>query len=136
MEIPLSFCLCFFLCRRGNNQFDVHFRRIGPYFFLSKDGKDAVHEGRNGRKGLYFPPESASFSLINNMIKVLFFICTLIWRVNNNVSRQRKVQIGEIKVQLIFYKLQPFGFVRSSKIHLTVCVHQNSSLILRGDRYC
>ena len=62
MGIPLILCLCFyFLCRRGNNHFDVHFRRIGPYFFLSKDGKDAVREGRNGWKGVYFPPESASF---------------------------------------------------------------------------
>ena len=92
MEISLIFCLCFYLlCRRGYNHFDVHFRRIGPYFFLSKDGKDAVREGRNERKGVYFPPESASFPLINNMIKVLFPICTLIWRVNNYVSRQGKV---------------------------------------------
>ena len=79
MEIPSIFCLCFyFLCRRGNNHFDVHFRRIGPYFFLSKDGKDAVREGRNGRKGVYIPPESASLPLINNRFKVLFPICTLI----------------------------------------------------------
>ena len=62
MEIPLIFCLCFYLlCRRGNNHFDVLFRRIGPYFFLSKDWKDAVREGRNGRKGVYFSTESASF---------------------------------------------------------------------------
>ena len=91
MEISLIFCLCYYLlCRRGNNHFDVHFRRIGPYFFLSKDGKDAVREGRNGWKGVYFPPESASFSLINDMIKVLFLICTLIWRVNNYVFPPRK----------------------------------------------
>ena len=63
----------------------------GCTFFLSNDGKDAVGEGRNGRKGVYFPPDSASFPLINNMIKVLFPICTLIWRVNNYVSRQGKV---------------------------------------------
>ena len=50
------------------------------------------------------------FSLINNMIKVLFPICTLIWRVNNYVSRQGKVQIG-MKVQLLLYKLQPSGLV-------------------------
>ena len=31
------------------------------------------------------------FPLINNMIKVFFPICTLIWRVNNCVSRQGKV---------------------------------------------
>ena len=92
MEIPLMFFLCFYLlCRRGNNHFDVHFRRIGPYFFLSKDGTDAIREGRIGREGVYFQLESASFSLINNMIKVLFPICTLIWRVNNYVSRRGKV---------------------------------------------
>ena len=92
METPLIFCLCFhLLCRRGNNRFDVHFRRIGPYLFQSKDGKDAVREGGNGRKGVYFPPESAPFSLINNMIKVILPVCTLIWRVNNDVSRQGKV---------------------------------------------
>ena len=92
MEICLIICLCFYLlCRRGDNHFDVHFRRLGPYLFLSKDGKNAVREGRNGRKGVYFPPESATFALINNMIKVFFPICTLIWRVNNYVSRQGKV---------------------------------------------
>ena len=62
MDISSIFCLRFYsLCRRGNNHFDVHFRRIGPYVFLSKDGEDAVREGRNGRKGVYFLPESASF---------------------------------------------------------------------------
>ena len=92
MEISLIFCLCLsLLCRRENNHFDVHFRRIGPFFFPWKEGKDAVHEGGNGRKGVYFPPESASFPLINNMIKVLFPVCALIWRVNNYVSRQGKV---------------------------------------------
>ena len=92
MEVPLILCLCcYLLCLRGNNHFDVLFRRIGPYSFLSKDGKDAVREGKNGRKGVYFPPESASFPLIYNMIKVLFPIFTLIWRVNNYVSRQGKV---------------------------------------------
>ena len=86
----LLFMFLFIVSARSNH-FDVHFRRIGPYFFLSKDGKDPVREGRNGRRGLYFPPESASFPLINNMIKVLFPTCTLIWRVNNYVSRQGKV---------------------------------------------
>ena len=91
MEISFIICLCFYLlCRRGNNHFDVSFRHIGPYLFLSKYGKDAVREGRNGRKGVYFPPESAYFPLINIMIKVLFPICTLIWHVNIYVSRQGK----------------------------------------------
>ena len=92
MEIYLIFCLCFhLLCQRGNNHLDVRFQRIGPVLFPSKDGKDAVHEGKNGRQGVFFSPESASFPLINNMIKVLFPICTLMWRVNNYVSRQGKV---------------------------------------------
>ena len=64
MEMSFIFCLCFYLfCRRGNNHFDVHFRRIGPVLFPSKDGKDAVREGKIGRKGVYFPPEWAHFSL-------------------------------------------------------------------------
>ena len=62
MEITLIFCLCFYLlCRRGNNHFDVYFRRNGPYFFLSKDGIDAVREERNGRKGVYFPARVGIF---------------------------------------------------------------------------
>ena len=101
-EIFLIFCLSFYLlCRGGDHHFDVHFRRIGPYFFLSNDGKDAVREGRNGWKGVHFPPESASFPSIISMIKVLFYVCTLIWRVNNFVSRQGKVSREEMKVQLI-----------------------------------
>ena len=35
---------------------------LDPYIFLSKDGKYAVHERRNGWRGVYFPLESA-FSL-------------------------------------------------------------------------
>ena len=81
----------FLMCPRGSNHFDVHFRRIGPVIFPSKDGKDVVREGRNGRKGVYFPQDLASFSFVNNMIKVLFSICTLIWLVNIYVSRQGKV---------------------------------------------
>ena len=109
MEMTLIFCLCYYLlCRRGNNHFDVNFRRIGPYFFLSKDGKDAVREGRNGRKGVYFPPESASFSLINNMIKVLFPICTLIWRVNNYFFPPRKGINRRNESKMIIIKIAAF----------------------------
>ena len=61
-KMSFIFCLCYYLlCRRGNNHFDVDFRRIGPVRFPSTDGKDAVGEGRNGRRNVYFPPESASF---------------------------------------------------------------------------
>ena len=62
-KISLISCLGYYLsCRRGNNNFDVHFRRVRPVQFSSKDGKNAVCEGMNGRKGVRFPPESA-FSL-------------------------------------------------------------------------
>ena len=71
-------------------------------------------------EGCLFPARVGIFSLIYNMIKVLFPICTLIWRVNNYVSRQGKVQIGEMKVQLLLlFKLQPFGTVLFT-INLTV----------------
>ena len=42
--------------------------------------------------------QSRHSPFIDHMIKVLFLICTLIWRVNNYVSRQGEVQIGEMKV--------------------------------------
>ena len=68
MEISFIFCLffiqCYYLlCRRGNNHFDVRFRRIGPVLFSSKDGKDAAREDRNERRNVYFPPELAYFPL-------------------------------------------------------------------------
>ena len=50
-----------------------------------------------------FPARVGIFSFLkNNMIKVLFPLCTLIWRVNNYVSRQGKVKIGEMKVQYYY----------------------------------
>ena len=70
------------------------------------------------------------------MIKVLLPICTLIWRVNNYVSRQRKLKIGEIKVQLLLYKIETFCIVPFSFLnHLTVLFIKTFSLMLRGDRY-
>ena len=62
-------------------------------------------------EGCLFPARVGIFSLIYNMIKVLFPICTLIWRVNNYVSRQGKVKIGEMKVQLLLFKLSPYRTV-------------------------
>ena len=37
------------------------FDGLDPYLFLSKDGKDAVQERRNGQKSVYFLPESEFF---------------------------------------------------------------------------
>ena len=78
------------MCRRGNKHFDVHFRRIRLVLFPSKNGKNAACERRKGWKRFYFLPESAFFVFIANMMKVIFPICTLTWRVNNYVSRQGK----------------------------------------------
>ena len=92
MEMSLIFCLCFYLlCRRWNNHFDVHFRRIGPVPLLSKMGKTrSMKEDMDGK--VFISRQSRHpFPLINNIIKVLFPICTLIWRVNNYVSRKGKV---------------------------------------------
>ena len=60
-------------------------------FFCRKMGKTrSVKEEMHGR--VFISRQSRHlFPLINNMIKVLFPICTLIWRVNNYVSRQGKV---------------------------------------------
>ena len=55
--------------------------------FESKNEKNAAYEARNGWKGVYFPPESAFFVFMVYMIKTLFPICTLTWRVNNYVCR-------------------------------------------------
>ena len=89
MENLFDLCLCCFLLRRrGNKHFDVHFRRIGPVLFPSKDGRDAVQEGKSGWKGVYFAPESAFLPFVNTMLKLCFRICTLNWRVDNYVSRQ------------------------------------------------
>ena len=41
--------------RRGNKHFDVHFWRIRTVFFLSKQGKSASYEGRDGWKSCLFP---------------------------------------------------------------------------------
>ena len=79
-----------FICQRGNNHFDVHFRWIGPVLFPSKDVKDAVREGRNGRKCVYFPQKSAFLPFLNTMNKELFPIFSLNWPFNKYVSRQGK----------------------------------------------
>ena len=47
MEDVFRYCLCYFLmCRRGNNNFDICFRRIGPVLFPSKGGKEVVRGGK------------------------------------------------------------------------------------------
>ena len=42
-------------CRRGNKRFDVHLRHIRTVHFLSKDGKSASYDERDGWKSCLFP---------------------------------------------------------------------------------
>ena len=60
-------------------------------FSFRKMGKtQSVNEEKDGR--VFISRQSRHpFSLINDMIKVLFAFRTLIWRVHNYVSRQGKV---------------------------------------------
>ena len=85
---------------------------LGPYFLLSKERKNAANEGRNGWEGVYFPPESASFVFIVNVIKVLFHICTLKCRVNIYLSRQgncinRRNESTNIIIEILHCTVQP-----------------------------
>ena len=102
METTLIFCLCF-----------IYYVGAGITTLMSiSDGSDrtflcrkmektrSVREEMDG-KVFISRQNRHPFSLINNMIKVLFPICTLIWRVNNYVARQGEVKIGETKVQLL-----------------------------------
>ena len=95
MEIALIFCLCYYLF-----VFDVG---AGITTLISiSDGSDRtffcrkmektrpVEEEMDGRVFIYRQSRHP-ISLINNMTKVLFPNCTLIWRVNNYVSRQGKL---------------------------------------------
>ena len=77
---------------------------LDPYFVGRKNGKTrSIREEMDGR--VFFQAKVGIFPFIDNRIKLLFPICTLIWRVNNYVSRRGKVLIGEMKVLLLFYKL-------------------------------
>ena len=61
---------------------------LAPYLFCRKMEKTrSVREDMNGK--VYISRQSRH-SFVNNMIKLLFPICTLTWPVNNYVSRQGK----------------------------------------------
>ena len=65
---------------------------------------------------LYISCQSRHFSFIVNVIKVLFPFCTLIWRVNNYVSRQGKGINRESKVLVfwLFVLLKRFSLLLNS----------------------
>ena len=86
---------------------------------------------KKGTEGCLFPAKVGIFPFINFIIKVLFPICTLIWRVNSYVFRQGKVKIGEMKVLLLLYNFQPFGIVLKL---ISNCLHFIETLFFHNRR--
>ena len=107
-KIVLIFRFCYYLLCRCEITTLISISG-GLEFFPSKGGKDAVYEKRNGRRDVHFPQELAFF--LYNMIKVLFPICALNWRVNIYGFCQGKCINRRNGSTNIFYKLQPFGIV-------------------------
>ena len=55
---------------------------LDPYLFCRKmERTRSMKEEMDGEVFIF--PQSRNFSFIDNMIKVIFLICTLTWRVNN-----------------------------------------------------
>ena len=50
-------------------------------------------------KVFFFPPK-LEFLVQNSFMKVLFPDCTLTWRVNNFVSPEEEVYLGEMKIRM------------------------------------
>ena len=62
-----------------------------PYLFCRKMEKTRSLKEEMDGKVFIFRQSRHPFPLMINMIKILFPICTLIWRANSYVSRQGKV---------------------------------------------
>ena len=63
---------------------------LGPYFFCRKMEKTrSMKKEMDGE--VFISRQGRHFPFIDNMIKVVFPICTLIWRVNIYVSAKEKV---------------------------------------------
>ena len=75
--------------RCGNKRSLVQFLRIRPIIFLSKDGKDSVHEGKMDRKA-FVSRQSWHFLFVGKLNEMVFHTFTLTGRENNYVFRQRK----------------------------------------------
>ena len=81
--------------------------RLDPYFFRRKmERTRSMKEELDG--GVFISRQSRHFSFIDNMIKVLFPIFTLNWRVNNYFSRQGEginMRNEIIFIMIYFYNL-------------------------------
>ena len=135
---PFWFFIYFNICCVGEEKTTLMSLSDGldPFIHLSKDGKDLVYEGRDGRRSV-FSRQSWHFSFIDNMIKVLFPICTLNCRVNIFVSRQRKGINRRTESTNIIIQFCSFWYHTLFLKSLTVCSRWNFSLIRIGDvRLC
>ena len=63
---------------------------LGSSIFCRKMEKARPMREEMDGKVVYWPPESAPLPLMLYLSTVLFPICTLTWRANNYVSRQKK----------------------------------------------
>ena len=90
-EIPLILCSCFIYCVGAGitTLMSISDGSDCTLFCRKMERTRSVRDEMDGK--VFISRQSRIFSLIYNMIKVLFPICTLIWRVNNYVSRQGKV---------------------------------------------
>ena len=82
--------------------------------------------------------QSWHFSFVDNRVKVLFPICTLNWRVNIYVFRQRKGENRRKEGTNIFIKIYSLWYCIHFLKTLTVCFHWNFSLIIiiiRGGKH-
>ena len=111
IETSLIFCLCFFYCvGAGRTTLMSISDETDRTFFCRKMGKTrSVREEMDGR--VFISRQSRHlFTLINNMIIVLFPFCTLIWHVNNyvfspmkDVNKRNKSTIFNIDIAAFEY---------------------------------
>ena len=88
-KTSLIFCLCYFLCWRRLTSLMSISDGLDPYLFRRKMEKTRSMKEEMGGE-VFISARVVIFSFIDRMIKKLFPICTLSWRVNTYVSRQGK----------------------------------------------
>ena len=89
-KTSLTFVYVFIYCvGAGITTLMSIFDGLDPYFFCRKmENTRSMKQEMDGE--VFNSRQSRHFPFIHNMIKVLFPVCTSIWRVNNYVSRQGK----------------------------------------------
>ena len=81
--------------------------RLGPSIFCRKMEKALPMKEEVHRKVVYFPARDGIFNFDILIHYVLYPICSSTWRVDIFISRQEKVQIGEMKEQISIFS-EPF----------------------------